>query len=222
MCGRFAYIPARERLIAQFGISSTIEEGSARYNSAPGASVLCLVKTELKGLSGVLLRWGLVPFWTKELAKVKPLANARGETVFEKPAFRQAIKSKRCILPMSGFYEWHDESGHKQPYFFRMKNNDYLAVAAFWDTWHQGDEVLHTCCLITTTANSLVEPVHQRMPALLDKDAQALWLDNTRFDKAELSRLIKPYASDELISYPVSTKVNQARFNEPSAIEPLE
>jgi putative SOS response-associated peptidase YedK len=220
MCGRFAYIPTSEQLKYQFQLSQELSV-PARFNIAPGSSVVCLIKTDAKEAQGILLHWGLIPFWTKDRTKIRPLANARGETVFEKPAFRQIIKTKRCLMPMSGFYEWHEEEHVKQPYFFRKKNKELLAVAALWDTWQHGEEVLHSCCLLTTSANSLIQPIHHRMPVLLDKESQGLWLDNTHCDEHELISLIQPYPKNDLEGYPVSTLVNQARFDQPLAIEPL-
>lgn len=150
----------------------------------------------------------------------KPV-NARAETIFVKAAFRQGIKYKRCLIPMSGFYEWHQEEGLKQPYFFQKKNHDLLAVAALWDTWHQNDEVIHSCCLITTDANTLINPVHHRMPVILSEEAQAIWLDNAQCPKEKLIELMKPHAYEDLEGYRVTTLVNKADFDHPLAIEPL-
>ncbi|HIF0226753.1 TPA: SOS response-associated peptidase [Legionella anisa] len=220
MCGRFAYIASYDKLKYQFHLSNSIEI-TPRFNIAPGAELVCLVKTETHEIQSVLLRWGLVPSWVTNRKKIGSLINARAETLFEKPAFRQAMKSKRCLIPMSGFYEWHQEDGIKQPYFFQKRNRDLLAVAALWDTWQHEEEVIHSCCLITTDANSFMMPVHHRMPVILDEEAQAIWLNNTQCDKAQLIALMKPYPYGDLEGYRVTTLVNKADFDHPLAMEPL-
>ncbi|QLZ68957.1 Putative SOS response-associated peptidase YedK [Legionella sp. PC1000] len=220
MCGRFAYVASYDKLKYQFHLSNSIEI-APRFNIAPGAELVCLVETEIHEIQSVLLRWGLIPSWITDRKKIGSLINARAETLFEKPAFRQAMKSKRCLMPMSGFYEWHQENGVKQPYFFQKKNRDLLAVAALWDTWQYAGEVIHSCCLITTDANPLMEPVHHRMPVILDEEAQAIWLNNSQCDKAQLISLMKPYPHDDLEGYKVSTLVNKADFDHPLAMEPL-
>ncbi|HAT7923605.1 TPA: SOS response-associated peptidase [Legionella pneumophila] len=220
MCGRFAYIASYDKLKYQFHLSKSIEI-TPRFNIAPGAELVCLVETEAHEIQSVLLRWGLVPSWVTNRKKIGSLINARAETLFEKPAFRHAIKSKRCLMPMSGFYEWHQEDGIKQPYFFQKKNRDLLAVAALWDTWQHEEEVIHSCCLITTDANPLMMPVHHRMPVILDEEAQAIWLNNTQCDKAQLIALMKPYPYEDLEGYRVTTLMNKADFDHPLAMEPL-
>ena len=220
MCGRFAYVASYEKLKYQFRLSNSVEI-TPRFNIAPGADVVCLVKTSADEVQSVVLHWGLIPSWATDRKKIGSLINARAETLFEKPAFRNAMKSKRCLMPMSGFYEWHEEYGVKQPYYFRKKNHDLLAVAALWDTWHAQDEVIHSCCLITTDANSLMEPVHHRMPVILDEQAQGLWLDNSQCPKEELLALLKPYPYDDLEGYRVTTLMNKADFDHPLAVEPL-
>lgn len=220
MCGRFAYVASYEKLKYQFHLSNSVEI-TPRFNIAPGADVVCLLKTDANELQSVVLRWGLIPSWVKDRKKIGSLINARAETLFEKPAFRNAVKSKRCLMPMSGFYEWHVEEGVKQPYFFRKKNQELLAVAAIWDMWQFETEIIHSCCLITSDANPLMEPVHHRMPVILEKDAQSFWLDNSQCPKEELLALLKPYPNEDLEGYRVSTLVNKANFNHPLAIEPF-
>ncbi|MFO8827603.1 SOS response-associated peptidase [Legionella pneumophila] len=220
MCGRFAYVASYDKLKYQFQLSNSIEI-TPRFNIAPGAEVVCLVETNTHEIQSVLLKWGLIPSWTTDRKKIGSLINARAETLFEKPAFRQPMESKRCLMPMSGFYEWHQEGGIKQPYFFRKKNHDLLAVAALWDSWQHEEEVIYSCCLITTDANTIIEPVHNRMPVILDEEAQAIWLNNTQCDKAQLMALMKPYPYEDLEGYRVSTLVNKADFDYPLAMEPL-
>ncbi len=122
---------------------------------------------------------------------------------------------------MSGFYEWHQENGRKQPYFFQKKNHELLAVAALWGTWRHDEEVLHSCCLITTDANPLMQPVHRRMPVILDEAEQEIWLNNTQYVKEQLMTLMKPYPYNDLEGYRVSVLVNKTSFDHPLAIRPL-
>ncbi|MCL9685727.1 SOS response-associated peptidase [Legionella maioricensis] len=220
MCGRFAYVASYEKLKYQFGLTHSIEI-TPRFNIAPGAEVVCVVQTNPGEIQGIVLHWGLIPSWTTDRKKLGSLINARAETLFEKPAFREAMKTKRCLMPMSGFYEWHPEAGVKQPYFFRKMSQDLLAIAALWDTWQGDGEVIHSCCLITTDANTLMLPVHHRMPVILDEQAQAIWLDNSQCDKEQLMELLKPYPHDDLEGYRVSTLMNRASFEQPLAIDPL-
>lgn len=121
MCGRFAYVASNEELKSQFHPSNAIEI-TPRFNIAPGSQVLCLVKTDEDEVQGVVLHWGFIPSWATDRKKFRNVINARAETIFEKPAFRQVIKSKRCLMPMSGFYEWHQENDRKQPYFSKKKS----------------------------------------------------------------------------------------------------
>nr|WP_233588703.1 SOS response-associated peptidase [Legionella sp. km535] len=167
------------------------------------------------------LRWGLIPFWAKDKKEVGMLINARAETLFEKPAFCQPIKSKRGIMVMSGFYEWHLEQGIKQPYYVTSKNQEYLAIAALWDTWQSGDEVIHSCCLITTDANELMRPIHHRMPVLLSKEDQMIWMNNQEYNPGQLISIMQPCSGDDLISYRVTREMNTAAFDLPDAILPL-
>lgn len=220
MCGRFVYVASNEELKSQFHLSNAIEI-TPRFNIAPGSQVLCLVKTNVDEIQGVVLHWGFIPSWATDGKRFRSVINARAETIFEKPTFRQVIKSKRCLMPMSGFYEWHQENGRKQPYFFQKKNHELLAVAGLWDTWRYDEEVLHSCCLITTDANPLMQPVHHRMPVILDEVEQGIWLNNTQCVKEQLMMLLKPYPYSDLEGYRVSALVNKTSFDNPLAIIPL-
>lgn len=220
MCGRFAFIASYEKIKYQFRVTAEVAI-RPRFNIAPGSDVLCLVATEPQTIHCGMLRWGLIPSWTTNRQKIGNLINARAETVFEKPAFRSPIKSKRCLMIMSGFFEWHQETWGKQPYYFQKNNGELLAVAALWDTWHHESEVIHSCCLITTQANQIMQPVHHRMPVILNEEEQLLWLDNSQFNKKQLVELMKPYAEDNLTCYPVNPLMNHAEFNNPLAIAPF-
>jgi putative SOS response-associated peptidase YedK len=220
MCGRFAFVPKYDTLRYQFHVNETVEI-TPRYNIAPGALVYFLCSPDGIEVNALQLRWGLIPSWAKDKKSVGSLINARAESLFEKPAFRQAIKSKRGIMVMSGFYEWHLERGVKQPYYVTSKNNEYLAIAALWDTWQSEEEVIHSCCLITTNANELMLPIHHRMPVILSKEDQKIWMNNQNYNQAQLISIMQPYTKEDLISYPVTREMNVAAFDVPRAIEPL-
>lgn len=220
MCGRFALIASYEKIKYQFHPENEMVV-TPRYNIPPGTPVLCLVAPEPESIQCVEFHWGLIPSWATDRRKIGSLINARAETVFEKPAFHTAMKSKRCLMPMSGFFEWHQEGNVKQPYYFQKSDRSLLAIAALWDTWYHEDEVIHSCCLLTTEANELMEPVHHRMPVLLNEEEQITWLDNSHCNKEQLIQLMKPYPHNDLMCYPVNPLVNKAAFDNPLVIEPL-
>lgn len=220
MCGRFAFVASYDKLNHQFHLSNSIEF-IPRFNIAPGTDVVCLVETETNEIHGVLLHWGLIPSWVKDRKKTGEFINARAESLFDKPAFRTAVKSKRCLMPMTGFYEWHLEEGVKQPYFIQKKNHDLMAVAALWDSWQYEGKVLHSCCLVTTEANALMQPIHHRMPLILDEKAQSIWLNNSQYSKGKLMTIMTPYIHEDLQGYKVSRLVNNSRFEHPLTTKPL-
>jgi putative SOS response-associated peptidase YedK len=219
MCGRFALEIHTHKLKSQFSLTD-LPELRSRYNISPTQQILFLVSINDE-IHAELFQWGLIPFFAKDKKVNPPLINARAETLFEKPAFRHSVKAKRGLIVMSGFYEWHGEGNLKQPYYFKHKNNDYLAIAAFWDLWQSNEETIHSCCLVTTVANSVGTSIHPRMPVILTKDEQALWMDNSQFDKDQLKLLMHPYSHDDLVCYPVTTAMNNSRFESSQAILPI-
>lgn len=221
MCGRFALIDTVEKIKKQFSVENDFEL-KPHFNIAPGFSVACVVEMESTHRQCLAYRWGLIPSWAKDRKNSGHLINARCETVLQKPAFRNAIKSRRCIMVMSGFFEWHQDTVGKQPYYIHKANNEMLAVAAFWELWQgEGEEKpIYSCCLVTSEANPFMMPIHKRMPVCLNKEQQAIWLDNSQFIPERLQELMRPYREDDLISYPVTPLVNHARFDNPLAIRP--
>ena len=222
MCGRFALDVPIAKIKAQFQIE-TLEELTPRYNIPPGLDILFLCHPENASSNSALwLKWGLVPFWAKDKKIGGSLANARAETIAEKPAFRESFKTRRGVVVMSGFFEWQ-RGVEKQPWYFKDKHDDLLAVAAIWDTWQSNDglEVIHSCCLVTTEANELMIPIHNRMPVILDGDEMNIWMDNSYCDKPALLRLLQPCRNPDLMCYPVTKKMNNSRFFLPESIEPV-
>lgn len=205
----------------QFGVED-IPDFSNRFNIAPSQEVLALVAVDNE-VHALLFRWGLIPFWAKDKRIGNKLANARSETVMDKPSFRRSFQSKRCLMLMSGFFEWQQQINLKQPYYIESTHRDeLLAVAALWDSWQniEGNEVIQSCCLLTTGANELMMPIHDRMPVILNAQKQAAWL-NAQSTPQELMALLKPYADSDLHAYAVSTKVNNARYDAVDTITPL-
>lgn len=219
MCGRFALATTPEKIKAQFGVDSLPDMVPA-YNIAPTQPVLCITQAPDGEKRVESFVWGLVPFFAKTPKVVPPLINARAETVLTKPAFRESFKQKRCIVLMSGFFEWITLDDKKYPYYIRPKIDTLLAVAGLWDVWHAQEQVVHSCCVITTPPNALLEPFHNRMPAILAGDDINTWLKHTN-DTTEILACLKPYTAADLIGYAVTPKMNTWTFTNKEAIQPL-
>lgn len=221
MCGRFALESRPEKIKAQFSAEG-LPDLVPRYNIAPSQDVLFLMQSSDASIHGELFTWGLIPFFSKEKKVIPPLYNARAETIATKPSFRDALKSRRGIVIMSGFFEWRQVNGIKQPYYISKKNKELLAIAALWETWCSPEgEVIHSCCLITTEANEVMQPLHNRMPVILNPKQQHIWMDNSHFDRDFLLSVLLPYSEDDLQIYPVTPKMNNWRFTDREAIKPL-
>jgi putative SOS response-associated peptidase YedK len=222
MCGRFALDVSVKEIKTQFHVQH-VPEFTPSYNIAPTQSVLILMQSPLgSALEAEWFTWGLIPYFAKDKKMNPPLINARAETVATKPAFRSSFKSKRGVVLMSGYFEWHQMDEYKQPYYIHLKNNKLLAVAALWDTWQPpSGEVVHSCCLITTNANSLIERFHDRMPVVLNEEQQRIWLDTQQHDVPQLEGLLLPAESKEMELYPVTPKMNNWRYKYSDAIKPI-
>jgi len=191
-----------------------------RYNIAPTQEVLVIRGTEA-GNRAAFMRWGLIPRWAKDSSMGSRMINARSETVHEKPAFRQAVGARRCIIPASGFYEWMEEGGKKQPRYLRMKHGPLMGFAGIWDRWTgPGGETVESCSILTTGSNDLIRPFHDRMPVILQPGEYAVWLDRTLTDPEKLKALYQPCPAELLEMYPVSPLVNNPRNDTPDCIRP--
>ena len=218
MCGRFAQKSDPKRIAKQFGVSE-VPAAEARYNVAPTQDLLC-VREGGDGREMTFFKWGLVPSWAKDPSMGSRLINARSETVTEKPAFREAFKRRRCIVPADGFYEWQRQGGRRQPYFFRMRDEAPFGFAGLWDRWEGEDgRVLNSCTILTTEANEAVRPVHDRMPVILPPADYDLWLEQDVRKRDLLAELLRPYPASEMTSHPVSPAVNSPRSQGESLIE---
>ena len=210
MCGRYR-LSRRKHLVEEYFESvSSEEDWSPRYNIAPTQPVPVIrqnPKEPVRELS--LMKWGLIPSWAPNPSVAASMINARSETASTKPAFRDALKSRRCLIPADAFYEWVRKGKAKQPYCFEVNNGKLFAFAGIWDRWKdpQGGWI-KTCSILTTTPNAVTSAVHDRMPVILDPDAYDLWLDPGMTNVAAASELLKPYDATSMRSYPVSTRIN--------------
>lgn len=221
MCGRFGFITPIEILRNIFKLNR-IEEVEPNYNIAPTQNVPVIRETaDAREL--VPMRWGLIPFWAKDISIGNKMINARAESLFEKPAFKQAVTRRRCLIPADGFYEWKKVGKAKQPYYIRAKEDTPLALAGMWDRWKNPDDgqELQTCTIITTEANELVAPLHDRMPVIVDLADTDTWLNPEVKDLEHIRPLLRPYDAKKMTFYPVSTRVNSSGYKGEECIVPL-
>lgn len=221
MCGRYTNSrTTKEDLDRIFGVSADIPDLKPRYNVAPSQMIDVVV--EEKGERFFTeFKWGLVPVWAKP--DFNPLINARGETLAEKPSFKNAFKSRRCIIPADGFYEWEKTPGGKQPHYFFLKDKVPFGFAGIYENWtdKESGEIIQGCAIITTEANEVLEPIHDRMPVILKPNNFNLWLDEGVKDTDKLQKLLIPYPSKEMDSYMVSKAVNAAQTDSEEMIKQL-
>jgi putative SOS response-associated peptidase YedK len=157
-----------------------------------------------------MFRWGFVPHWAANAKGPRPV-NAKVETLAEKPAFRDSFRERRCLIPADGFYEWRTTPDGKKPLFYRLKSGELMALAGVWDVWRGPTEKLFTCAIITTSCNSLIEPVHDRMPAILPPSDWDQWLSSDEKEPEKLLPLLRPYPAEEMEGIPLGTAVNNSR-----------
>lgn len=222
MCGRVTVKTPAEALAKEFQLSLVLAKlERPRFNLPPTAMLPVVANTGKRELD--LYKWGLVPAWAKDTSIGNKLTNARADTLAEKPSFKTALKRRRCLILVDGFFEWHREGKTKTPFLFRRKDEKPFALAGLWEEWKPKDapEVLRTCTIITTDANSLMAPVHDRMPVILGPEAQALWLQPEAVDAAQLTPLLVPCAPDALEAFEVGAIVNNARNDVPDCLVPV-
>jgi putative SOS response-associated peptidase YedK len=219
MCGRYTLLTSPEVLQEQFGLVE-LPALSPRYNIAPTQQVAAVRRAAGKeDRELVLFRWGLVPSWATDLSIGNRLLNARAETVAEKPSFRSALRSRRCLILADGFFEWQHLQGKKQPYYFRLRDGKPFAIAGLWERWSVGSEAIESCTLITTEANALVRNVHDRMPVILPGGAYEAWLEPAPARPGQFQPLLRPYPAEEMVAYPVSMRVNSPRNDDAECVQ---
>jgi putative SOS response-associated peptidase YedK len=169
-----------------------------------------------------VMRWGLVPFWAKDFKVGFANINAKAEGIENKPAFREAFRQRRCLVPVDNFFEWKKIDGGKQPYAIALKNRGIMALAGLWENWRSpAGERIRSFAIVTTEPNDLCAELHNRMPVVLAPEAWPVWLGEQPADEAELKALLAPYPSDDMICWPVSARVGNVKNNDPSLIEPI-
>ena len=219
MCGRFTLTLEPDDLQAAFPDFFFPVQVVPRYNVAPSQPILAIPNDGTRKAD--FFKWGLIPSWSKDPTIGNRLINARAETLGEKPSFRSAFKYHRCLILADGFYEWKSQPGIKIkiPHFIHLKNGLPFAFAGLWERWQAGDgSEIRTAAIITTSPNSLMEPIHTRMPVILHTDSYTLWLDPAPKAPADLQSLLIPYPADTMEAYPVSTLVNSPGNDRPEIL----
>lgn len=218
MCGRYVLSTRPEVLAAHFGLDAYCDY-PPRWNIPPGTDIP-VIRHSPEGKRVLnLLRWGLVPHWAKDASMGQRLNNARAETVAEKPAFRDAFRRRRCLVPADGFYEWKTVDKGKQPYYISLRSGEPMALGGLWQAWRAPDgTVLRTCAIVTTGCNALMASIHDRMPLIIAPDDWHTWLEDTA--QAALA-LLSPYPVESMQAWPVHRRVSKASEDSPALIEPL-
>ncbi|MGD9874663.1 MAG: SOS response-associated peptidase [Kiritimatiellia bacterium] len=220
MCGRFT-LTAKVEDVTELLRVPPVAPYEPRYNIAPSQPVLTLLNDGSRKLT--FTHWGLIPAWSGGPGKWKPLINARAETLNEKPSFRAALRTKRCLIPADGFYEWPGGGAKKQPVYIRLKNSGIFAFAGLWDEWQdrEGGLILSSV-IITTRPNKLIAPLHDRMPVILRPEYFEQWLSQNLIPEKEVGQMLGPLSSKEMQMHTVSAKVNNVRYDKADCIAPAE
>ncbi len=221
MCGRFTLHTPINDIISHFLIDELVGEWEPRYNVAPSQTVLSMIQHRNSRRAGPIT-WGLVPFWVKETKKWKPLINARSETITEKSSFNRLIHKKRMVLIADSFYEWKRVGSTKQPVRFMLKSEKPFALAALWDQQGSKGEGLTTTTILTTKANNLVSPIHDRMPVILqDNESIEKWINTKHYTFEEANSILKPLPEEFMKSYEVSALVNSPKHDSAECVAPI-
>jgi len=219
MCGRFARSTRPDVLIREFGVKKTLIDLDPGYNIAPAQDIIIVNNQGERQL--VTCRWGFIPSWAKDPVSGCKMINARAETVAEKPTFRAAFLDHRCLVIADGFFEWQKDEKGKMPYYIHLISGRAFGFAGLYNTLNspEGGSIC-TCTIITTDANELLAQVHDRMPVIIPKNKEDLWLDPGMQDQDILRGMLRPYPAQEMEMYPVSPKVNSPKFNSADTIKP--
>lgn len=225
MCGRFSLHTEPEELARLFRLPIDevfkLFDAGPRYNIAPTDTVFA-VRTGPEGWKPAAYRWGLIPQWANDISVGARTINARAESLLDRPAFRDPLQEKRCLIPATGFYEWRKLPTRRQPYFIRLKSGAPLAFAGLWDQWTpKKQKAVESCTIITTGPNDLIITLHDRMPAILPPDAYDVWLDPEIRDVDKLLALLKPFSAREMEMFPVNPIVNRVGNDSPACVEPV-
>jgi len=224
VCGRYRLSRRKQLVEEYFDSVSDEQDWNPRYNIAPTQPIPVIrqhPKEPVRELS--LMRWGLIPSWAKDASGAARMINARSETASTKPAFRDAMKSRRCLIPADGFYEWMRMEKTKQPYCFEVNDGELFAFAGLWDRWKDPNgQWVKSCSILTTTPNAVTSVVHDRMPVILSSDDYDLWLDPGMTNVAAASDLLKPFDARRMRCFPVSGRINHVANDDEECSAPVE
>ena len=225
MCGRCWITSPADVLISRFRVRGEPAPLRPRWNAAPGQDLPVVRLSESGAEAGARvlepMRWGLVPAWVADPSDAGRPINARAETAATKPSFREPFRRRRALVPADGFYEWRRRGPESVPFAFRARSREPFAIAGLWDEWQSREgPPLRTFALLTTDASSDVAPVHDRMPVILERGAEDLWLDGGLEEGERLQELLRPLPAGALESFVVSPRVNSSSVDDPSVLEP--
>ncbi len=223
MCGRYTQHQSTDQIVIRFEVDSVLHETTPRYNIAPTQRAPVVLQARV-GSGRVLdaFKWGLIPSWAKDPTIGNRLLNARAETAAEKPSFRSALSRRRCLLPADGYYEWQAVGKAKQPLYYHFIDTDLFAFAGLWETWNSPEgEAVHSFTILTTEPNSLAAVAHDRMPVILGREDEALWLDPEVTDVNRILHLMRPAEAERMAVYPVSPRVNKPADDDAGLVEPF-
>lgn len=224
MCGRFGLTRPEKLKLERFGITGLPEETEPRFNIAPGTDVL-VIRERNGGREATRVRWGLVPWWAEDPAVGARMANARSEGAFDKPAFKEPMRKRRCLIPADVFYEWQAVKGQKrkQPYAVSLKTREPFALGGIWDFWapRDGAAGIVSCAILTTEPNVLLSPIHDRMPVIVPEERYLTWLDPHTPEPA-VQELVQPFSSDRMQAWPISLRVNRTEEDDPGLLDRAE
>ncbi|HDY75185.1 MAG TPA: SOS response-associated peptidase [Candidatus Marinimicrobia bacterium] len=216
MCGRFTLTKDKEEIEERFEIHIDPTMFSKTYNAAPN-QILPIITNDIQEQAS-FHRWGLIPHWAKDERIGNKLINARAETITEKPSFRDAVQKRRCLVITDGFYEWKRSGTNKQPYRITLTDESLFAYAGLWESWSAPDgREVRSFTIITVEPNELIKPIHNRMPAMLSQETEKVWISDEPLET--VLHLLQPYDEEEMNAYPVSTRVNSTKNNDPSLLE---
>jgi putative SOS response-associated peptidase YedK len=224
VCGRYRLSRRKQVIEEYFWSAPWDDDWNPRFNVAPTQRVPVIrqhPKEPVRQIS--LMKWGLIPHWAKDPSIATNTINAKSETAADKPAFRDPIKFRRCLIPADGFYEWKRTGGAKQPFCFEVNDGELYAFAGIWDGWKNAEgQWIKTCSILTTTPNAVTSTVHNRMPVILDRDSYDVWLDPAMQNVEAISELLKPFDAQLMRSYPVSNRVNHVGNDDEECSRPVE
>ncbi len=219
MCGRYAIVLVGDgTLQRRFSIEELLDDPAPRFNVAPTQTLPVITRNSPNRVE--MMRWGLIPSWAKDAGIGSKMINARAETVAEKPAFRRSLRSRRCLVPASGFFEWKRDGESKTPHFIHLPDEPLFAFAGLYDVWRDPDgRTVQSYTVLTTQPNELMAEIHNRMPVILRREDEDEWLDPANTEPEHLLPLLRPYPAHDMAAYPVSRMVNSPMNDAPHVLE---